>query len=285
MRTSIVIRTWNWGHAIAKTLEAIFAQEYRDFEVVVVDSGSIDGTLDIVRQYEELRVIPIQQQDFSYGYAMNVGAQNSSGDCIVYLSQDAVPANEVWLSELLTGFEAPNVAGVYGRQIPYPDCPPGEKRSIARQYGVARRTQDTDSCFSSANAAVRRSLWQEFPFSEAIAFAEDRHWARLVQQQRHVIVYQPSAVVYHSHRETLTQVYRRSFLAGLGMAQGSQALAPPLYEFPLRVAKEVYQDTAFVLSHEESLVWIPRSVPYWFLRLGGFFLGLRRGSKAKAALL
>ena len=145
----------------------------------------------------------------------NTGVRASSGDVIVALSAHAFPCGEHWLERLVSHFDNTKVAGVYGRQLPHDDAWPSvQSGTIFEFYGQQLRIQSdadnpNDHCFSNSASAIRRSLWEKHPFDEELPYCEDREWARSMLMLGYKILYEPSAVVCHSHNESLLLVYRR----------------------------------------------------------------------------
>jgi rhamnosyltransferase len=209
---SVVIRAKNEARFIGDALRAIFdADAVAPRRVVVVDSGSTDGTQDIVRSYKAT-LIQITPDDFTYGYALNLGVASVDAEIIATLSAHSVPANPDWLRELVQPFKRTRVAGVYGRQLPRPNATMFELIGM-RLTGVlseAPKTLDRRPLFSNANGAFRRSLWLEHPFDERVGGAEDIAWVRTMQERGYVIAYQPTAIVYHSHGEPILRHLRRA---------------------------------------------------------------------------
>jgi rhamnosyltransferase len=180
--------------------------------VVVVDSGSIDGTLEIVRSFP-VTLIEIRPEQFTYGYALNLGVERVESEIVATLSAHSLPANPDWLRKLIEPFVTQQrVAGVYGRQRPRANATPLELIGM-RLTGVLSDTPrllDTKPLFSNANGAFRRGLWLEDPFDEQVGGAEDIAWVRTMQERGYLIAYQPSAVVYHSHGEPIPKHLRRA---------------------------------------------------------------------------
>jgi rhamnosyltransferase len=211
LNAAIVIRAKNEARDIGETLSAIYRQEgLQSIEVIVVDSGSTDGTQDIVRRFPA-RLIEIPPETFTYGRALNIGIAAATNDIVVSLSAHSLPAHERWLSNLVRNFADACVAGVYGRQIPRPHATAFDLfgMMLSGVTSSRRRWQEKDMMFSNANGAFRRQLCREFPFDERLLGAEDLAWASVVQRLGWVIVYEPGAPVYHSHGESLPHLLRR----------------------------------------------------------------------------
>ncbi|MCL4459209.1 MAG: glycosyltransferase [Chloroflexi bacterium] len=209
-KTSIVIRSKNEESYIGQTLGAIFEQDEQDFEVIIVDSGSRDKTLEIASSYP-VKIIRIRETIFTYGRALNIGIRNSTGDFIVSLSAHALPTDGQWLRHLLAAFADLTVAGVYGRHVPRANATKLEVWGMhwGGTIDGQRRRQTRDFRFSNANGAIRRQIWEFIPFDESLSGGEDFVWAKQVQDLGYAIVYEPAAAVYHSHGEGFWRLMRR----------------------------------------------------------------------------
>jgi glycosyltransferase involved in cell wall biosynthesis len=171
---------------------------------VVVDSGSTDGTQDIVRSFPTT-LIQIKPEQFTYGYALNLGIANVTADFVASLSAHSLPADADWLRNLLVPFQRPTVAAVYGRQLPRSNATMLELLGmrLTGLLGDKPRLLANQPLFSNANGAFRRSRWLELAFDERVGGAEDIAWVRTMQERGYLIAYEPTARVYHSHGEPL----------------------------------------------------------------------------------
>lgn len=229
MQASVIIRAKNEARFIGETLEAVFTQEGVDgFEVIIVDSGSTDGTLEIVRTFP-VRLIQIPPEEFTYGRSLNLGIREACGEFVVSLSAHSLPAHKYWLACLLEPFAEKRVAGVYGRQYPREHATLLELAHmwISGMLDDNPRIQTNNPTFSNANGAFRRALCLRYPFDEMVKGAEDLAWARLVLSQGYVIAYQPTAPVYHSHGEPLPQHLRRAVRDQPTVIRSLLGLYPP----------------------------------------------------------
>lgn len=197
MKVSIIIRTKNEEEWIERTLYAVTNQDYDDKEIIVVDSGSTDATIQKAQQF------PIKMIEYSGPYfpgrALNLGTENSVGGLICYLSAHCIPTNDKWLERLLVRFDSPNIAGVYGRQIPLPDSSDFDKRDLWTVFGPESMVQEKNFFFHNANSMIRRDLWLERKFSNNLASLEDQEWAKQMINRGHKIIYEANACVHHFH--------------------------------------------------------------------------------------
>lgn len=209
---SIILRSCNEEKWIGACIDAIFKQDYKNFEVILVDNKSTDQT---VKKAQKNPVKIVSIDEFLPGKAINLGIRKSKGDFIVCLSAHCIPVNDRWLSNLLRNFEDDSVAGVYGRQEPMAFTSDMDKRDLLTVFGLDRKVQVKDSFFHNANSMIRREMWERFPFDEETTNIEDRLWAREVLTAGYRIVYDPDASVFHYHgihqnqdRERCTNVVR-----------------------------------------------------------------------------
>ena len=209
--TTVLIRTFNEARHLPALLQSLDRQVYRDFETVVVDSGSVDGTRDIAEKAGAL-VIRIDRDHFTFGYSLNVGIRSGVGRFIAIVSAHTVPVDGQWLGSLIAPLSAPSVAMVYGRQLGPPESKFSEVQDLRRTFGAERLVLRPPRFFANnANAAIRRDLWMEYPFDAALTGLEDIDWARRWMEKGYEVVYEPAAAIFHIHNETWPQVRRRYY--------------------------------------------------------------------------
>jgi hypothetical protein len=196
-KVSVIIRTRNEESWVGHCLDLVFAQDYPDFEVIVVDNCSTDHTLQIVARYPVAKVVTIER--YLPGLALNMGIAEAGGEMIACLSAHCVPQKTDWLTTLVAGLEDPGIAGVYGRQLPLAFSGAIDKRDLLTVFGLDRRIQTRDYFFHNANSLVRRSVLAQIPFDDALTNIEDRHWGKAVIAAGWRLLYEPEAAVYHHH--------------------------------------------------------------------------------------
>ncbi len=213
---SIVIRTHNEARHIGSLLQEIHAQQIDlAFEVIVVDSGSIDGTLDIVRDYP-VQIVTISPEKFTFGYSLNQGIAKAQGNIVVVISAHCHPTNTLWLKYLVEPLRRDsNVGLVYGRQQGDEQTRYSEHQIFAKWFPLESNPDCGLAFCNNANSAIRRSLWDQTPFDETLSGLEDIAWGKAILQKGHRIAYIAEASVYHIHDETSTQIYRRYYREAL----------------------------------------------------------------------
>ena len=232
MDVSIVIPVLNGlSDHLAETLAAIRTQRTGSgVEIIVIDSGSTDGTVEYLRQDVGVRLFQIPPKEFGHGKTRQYGATLASGDIVVFLVQDATPADDVWLERLIAGFSDEQVVGVCGRVVPREDAFVLKKINVdndlsARTEPITAFVTDPVAFarmsfaerrgefyfFNDISSAVRRSYILETPFPD-VPFAEDVEFAVAALDRGKKILYEPDSIVYHSHAYTIGKTYMRNVI-------------------------------------------------------------------------
>ncbi len=205
---SIVIRAFNEERHIGRLLTGIAGQTVRDVQVILVDSGSTDATVEIARRHP-VEVVTINPHEFTFGRSLNLGIAQARAEVVVLASAHVYPVYPDWLEHLLAGFDDPKTALVYGRQSGAPATHYSEQRIFHHWYpDQSVRRQPTPFC-NNANAAIRRSLWEETPYNELLPGLEDLAWARRMFEKGYTVDYSAEAEVVHVHNETWRGIYNR----------------------------------------------------------------------------
>jgi len=274
---SIIIPTKNAGDGFQDTLEAIYAQEYPgEFEAIIVDSGSTDNTLAIAQNYPT-KIHQIKPHEFGHGRTRNFAASLGHGDYLVFLTQDAVPATDKWLSALISNFKDNRIAGVYGRQIPRKGTKPMENFFLNIRYPLSTMVSSAEQgkvdmntiFFSNANSAIRKEMWEKYPFADNLIMSEDQEWAKKILIANYEIVYDPEAAVYHSHNYNLKTVFQRYFDSGVSLNK----FAGKEY------GRFIYEGLIYTKSEMKFLItngymkWLPYALLYDMAKFFGVSLG------------
>ncbi len=252
---SILIRTKNEERHIGQTLSVIFSQSYKNYEVLIVDSGSTDRTLEIAKQYPVI-IYEIKPEDFTWGYSLNYGFRLAKGKYVVCLSAHSLPISGDWLEIIVSNFNDESVAAVMCNTLPWPDCNPFDRRGLLKKFNMPKQEipEHPLFIFGNVSSAIRKSIWDKVPFDESLSYCEDEDWRRKVKKLNLKVLYEPEAKVYHSHNETLKQIYKRTFqfaFAVQSMKFQKFTLFNILYDF---MAGSVY-DMAYVILRRDNLKW------------------------------
>lgn len=279
---SVVLRTSNEGMSLRRLLPALRLQDFQDFELVLVDSASADDTRAVAETYGA-RIVTIAPVEFTYGRALNLGCEAARGEFCVIVSAHCLPANDQWLTRLLRGFRDPGVGGTYGRQLPAPTALPYEERNFLLGFPPEHRRQTSHYFFHNANSAVRRDVWGQVRFDERLPGLEDRDWARRALAVGYEIVYEPLAMVYHWHRETLGQIYWRSFREGVALVHLDPTFRQSFARFMLNYLRAVQRDLLFVRRYHRPASLLLGALPQRFFELYGTYRGVKVPARPREA--
>ena len=281
---SVIIPVKDGGADLRRCLDGIDRQHVDEpVEVLVVDTASSDGSPELARS-RGARVFEVGATEFRHGATRNLAAQEAAGDVLVFTTQDAYASADDWLVRLSGALRADDkLAGAYGRQVPHDGASPPEQFFLDFLYGSAPRVQQATgpeelsmrtTLFSNVNSAIRRDVWERFPFADDLFFSEDQDWARRVLLAGYAIAYEPQAVVRHSHAYTVRSALKRFFDTGAsaerGFLAGGSASSGVLRREALRYARE---ELAW-LSRTGRRRWIPYAAVYELAK----FLGLQLGA-------
>lgn len=237
MDVTIVIPTKNAGSILNQVLDAVFKQKtLYSYEVICVDSGSSDETLDILSKYP-VKLYQIPASEFGHGKTRNYGASKGTGEFIVFITQDAVPASDTWLQSFIDAMKLdPEIVGGFGIHYPYPDCNIIDKRDLKAHFegfgsdNTIFQLEDKErykhdegyrqflAFFSDNNSCMRRRAWEKYPYDD-VDFSEDQIWARKMIELGYKKVYCPYAPVYHSHNYNLRSYLGRYYDENKGIYQ------------------------------------------------------------------
>jgi rhamnosyltransferase len=283
MDATIIILTKNAGDGFATLLQRLSLQKFDgSYEIVVIDSGSTDNTLQIAQRFPA-KVVCIKPEEFHHGRTRNLGAEHASGKILAYITQDALPLRDDWLQKLTNELRDPQVAMVVGRQIPWPSTKPPEKFFYSyyfpeQRLEVVRGAPDyyRDNMFiSNVNSAMRIDIWQQFRFSEKVVRGEDKEFANRILSAGWKIVYQPEAVVYHAHDFSLRSMFQRSVDVGIALSQG--ASVPRSRNWVISRFRYFLEEARYIMAGRTWWKWLPYSVAYEATKLVGAGVGCLKG--------
>ena len=224
---SVVIPVKNGMDTLGKCLDGIFSQTLRDkLEVIIIDSGSTDGTLEFLKEYP-VRVHKLDPKEFNHGETRNLGVHLARGTFVVMTVQDATPATSNWIEIMLDHFKDPEVAGVCGQQIvshdpdknplqwfipAAPAVPELLQFKDATSFTSLPGKKQHEYCnWDDVNAMYRKSLKEKLPFKK-LMFSEDTLWAKDALSQGYAIVYDYRSRVCHYHHQNFKFYFKRTYI-------------------------------------------------------------------------
>ena len=296
MDVSIVIPTKNGGDRLKEVLEAVFPQktEYK-YEVICVDSGSTDNTLNIIKNFQ-CRLYEIKPDEFGHGKTRNYGAAKGTGEYIMFLTQDAIPVNNCWIQNMIDAMKLdPDIAGGFGMHYPYPECNVLDKRDLKRHFqnfgsdNTVFYIEDTEryysdpsyqqylGFFSDNNSCLKRIIWEKIPYKD-VDFAEDQIWARDILEAGYKKVYCPYAAVYHSHNYPLKTYFQRYYDEFKGIYKVYQW---KMFDKRSQIIRQAVamdkQDIKYILDKKNNIdkkaYWIYYAIRRNYYRCKGAYLG------------
>ena len=266
-RASVVIRAKDEAPSIGRTLDLLAGQTVAgDTEVIVVDSGSTDGTTDIVRAHD-VRLIEIPAESFTYGGALNTGTEHARAEVVVALSAHSFPRDDGWLERMLDAMADERVACASGQGTDHEGRPLHDRVVQDRALAEAHPLWG----YSSHAGAFRRSLWAQRGFRADMPFSEDKEWAWHWLQRGHTAVLGPDLTVLHSHGyDPIREQARRGYLQWVGLSMFMPVQRQPVAE----LAKQWWNEREYYDSALRA-----RLSPKRLARLAGAYAGRRAGAR------
>ncbi len=230
-KCAVIIPTKNAMPGLGDVLSQVLSQETPwPYEVIVIDSGSSDGTTEFVRALSVVRLIEIAPETFGHGRTRNQAIAAADAEFVALLTHDAEPCDQQWLANLVSAAEQdPEIAGVFGRHTAVPSASPFTKADLDRHFqsfgngphvvskALDDKRYEQDPAwrqalhyYSDNNSLMRKSVWEKHPYPD-VEFAEDQIWAREIIEAGFSKAYAPEAMVYHSHDYAPMEQLRRAF--------------------------------------------------------------------------
>ena len=223
MNVSVIIPTYNGEKYLPKLFDMLGRQSI-SFETVVIDSSSEDNSMEIAKRYtNKTEVIP--KSEFDHGGTRTKAGKLSNGDILVFLTQDALPADEYAIEKIVSVFDDPKIGAAYGRQLPYEEAslfgrhlrsfnyPEGSHIRIYRdkeKYGIKT------VFLSDSFAAYRREALEKIGWiKDGLIGSEDSYAGAMILKNGYSLAYVSEASVYHSHNYTILQEFKRYFDIGV----------------------------------------------------------------------
>lgn len=294
IKASVVVPTKNPGEWFRRVLSSVLKQDTPwPYEIIVIDSGSDDGTIDYVLTNEAVRLLRISSLDFGHGRTRNHAIANAHGEYVALLTHDAVPLNNRWLFELVSALDRnPGACIAFGCHVAYDDADVFSKRDILNHFNAFEdQLHDNDKFlepdkyvsnlswrqslhfYSDNNSCVRRSAWLCHKYPD-VEYAEDQILASEMIRTGYQKIYVPAAIVQHSHNYTMLEVLQRSFDEAVAFYRlFGYRLSPLVRHMLVSIVGRTLYDVQYGRTAKVSIKHLTLRVLQNALRSFGHYLG------------
>jgi glycosyltransferase involved in cell wall biosynthesis len=274
MQASIVIRTYNEEAHLGSLIETVTSQEHTDIdvEVIIVDSGSTDKTLHIA-QTHRCNILHIAKEDFSFGRSLNLGCAAARGDYLIFISGHCIPVRKDWLVNLIAPLKTCSAVYSYGRQL-------GDQRTrfserqIFRKYfpEISKIPQEGFFC-NNANAALIRSVWQEYKFDEELTGLEDMGLSKRLVNDGKKVAYVADAPIYHLHNESWSKIRKRYEREAIALQHIMPQIHISFLDFLRYYVSAILLDMGIALEEKNLIRVIPEIMVFRLMQFWGSYKG------------
>jgi rhamnosyltransferase len=306
MKATVLIPAKNAGQSFRVIIERLLSQQTTwPYEILVIDSGSSDGTVDVCKEYPAIRLHQIAPHEFGHGKTRNLGVSLARGEFVVLITQDALPIDDHWLAKLVAAVDQrADIAGAFGRHLPYENASPFVKRDLQLHFdGFARHDPIVKldapdrykrdpgyrqflHFFSDNNACLRKSVWERIPYPD-VDFAEDQIWAQQIIEAGYAKAYCDTAAVYHSHDYGVMETLRRSYDESKAFRRlFGYRLCPTVLHLLLTTARTTERDWRYGVKLPESRMrWLCLAPFLNLAKQAGYYFGSEWGDHSLVSKL
>jgi len=279
MTVDIIMRSKNEMPYAVTVLDRLSRQTWKDYTLYNVDSGSTDGTLEIVRRCNPDRLVEIPPKSYAPGKVLNDMIARTGAEVIVLLNADAIPLNEFWLERLVRSVLDATADASMSKQHARPDACFIVDYDYRRAYDPRNIKEENEDFFSAVACAFRRTWWERYKFPES-GYAEDLAWARTCREQGAKFKFVLDSEVEHSHNYTLKELYRKKYRHGQTYHRIYQQQPKPMAQ-TLACVRELVRD--FLHAFRRLRPWtIPYNIAYRIIIHVAIHQGLRKAATESA---
>lgn len=239
-KIGVVIRSLNEAEHLPKLIFGLNNQTLQADDIVLVDSGSSDGTCELANELG-IRVINIPKEEFSFGKSLNIGLDEVDAEIVFILSAHVYPKTVNFMTDMSEGFNDPNVGYVYGRQIGNSNSAFSERQLMLDWYPPHPKANYSNFS-NNGNSAVRKSVWSMFKFDERLPGLEDIDFASRINSAGWTTSYAHKAIVTHVHNEKWTKIAKRYRREAFALCKISNEKRMTLFRALSLFARHVVRD-------------------------------------------
>jgi len=280
-KVTVIVRTFNVEWVIDQALAALMKQKGVEIELMIVDSGSTDATLDMIDPYPHT-FIEIEPGTYFPGKVLNRAVEESKTDLIVFINSDVVLLDEYAILKLINPLEETMTAASFGRQIVRPEADLWVRHDYERAFP---NTKDKPYWmhFSLPIAAMKRSAWKMQAFYTDAWGSEDTHWAVQIKNKGYNIAYVKDAIAMHSHNYTLKQLASRRRIEGEADVYIYPEKSVSLFSTLLSFAASSMRESWYYLNNNR-IVGIPYLLLNRIVYSWNYYKGFKHSSRIKSPI-
>jgi rhamnosyltransferase len=234
MTVDVIILTYKPDQKFLAAMEALNRQTRKPGRIIIVNTGpryfeDLVPEAEFLQKYDSSVIFHVEENDFDHGKTRNFAVSHVCAAGFLMMTQDAVPANDYLIENLLHALKNENVAVAYARQLPTEKSDELERFARHFNYGpdpaekskadVARLGIKAFFC-SNVCALYRTEIFRVLGgFVNKTIFNEDMIYAKKAADAGYRIRYEPKAMVYHAHQYTYRQQMKRNFDLGVSHAE------------------------------------------------------------------
>jgi glycosyltransferase involved in cell wall biosynthesis len=282
LSASIIIRTLNEARWLPALLGTIRTQDFPgNVEIVLVDSGSTDGTMEIAAAHN-CRIVTIRKEEFTFGRSLNIGCNAAKNEHLVFISGHCIPVHGDWLRRLILPL-AEGTAYAYGRQIGHATTKFSERQVFAKYFPASVTAAPGGIFCHNANAALRTDVWARHPFDEDLTGLEDMELAKRLIRDGEIVAYVPEAAVYHIHDESWRKIQLRYEREAIALQKIMPEIHISFGDFLRYFASGVLHDAGEALEKKTLLKTLPEIAIFRLLQYWGAYRGNRDHTRLSRA--
>lgn len=283
---SIVFRALNEEKFFESAILACKAQvldDGLDLEIVLVDSGSTDKTLEIAHRHD-LKIVHIPKEKFSFGRSLNWGCEAASGEYLAMISAHCIPSTDRWLQNLIQPLLDGSAVYSYGKQVGDDHNKFSEKQLFAKYFGERDLIQTESFFVNNANSCVTKEAWERHRFDEEVTGLEDMVLGKALINDGKAIAYCADATVIHIHEENWSQVRRRYYREALVVRKVLPEVNLGLVDAVRYTVAGILNDSSAALENKRFFSKFGEILAFRFTQYYGSYKGhneLRKLSRAQ----
>ncbi len=284
VETSIIIRALNEAEHLDKLFFGLNSQNYKNFEIVFVDSGSTDGS-DKIAQKNNCKIIRIKKEDFSFGRALNLGCESAQGKYLVFISAHVYPSHKEWLENLINPLKNHEKTGLcYGKQTGDERTKFSEQQIFNKWFPKDFVPDQADAFCNNANCAIKKELWEKYKYDEILTGLEDLDFAKKIKQDGNKICYASNSEIVHVHQETFNQTKNRYMREAVAMKKIEPDFKFSFYYFIQSLLSTILADFAQAVKEKSLTKNFIEIISFRFAQNYGTFCGFNERSNISDAL-